>query len=208
MIVYVESNFVLEIALEQEQSMEARAILAHAECGQIKLVFPSFVLSEPFECIMRERRERNNLHSSLLRTLNYLQRSEPHRSIMLDLEPVVSILRDAHRRQIDLLHSVFDRLLNVGECIAITIANFREASIYQRSLGLSPQYSIIYSAIISDLKLRPREEMKCFLSRDRKAFANEDDRSIKKELGINNCRYIGSFVEGWEYMRYITEKAE
>ena len=45
-------------------------------------------------------------------------------------------------------------------------SNFREALAYQRSLELSLQDSIIYSAAIADLKNQPIEEGKCFLSRD------------------------------------------
>lgn len=48
MIVYVESNFVLELALGQEQSASAEAILALAEAKKIELVVLGFALSEPF----------------------------------------------------------------------------------------------------------------------------------------------------------------
>ena len=208
MIVYIESNFILELALEQEQSYAAQAILQSAEKGIIKLAFSSFVLSEPFECLMRERRERNALHASLMRNLSNLQRSEPHKQIMLDLEPVVSVLRDAHMRQVSLLHSTFERLLSIGECIEVNITNFREALSYQHSLGLSPQDSIIYAALVADLKTRSEKEIKCFLSRDRKAFDNNDDRSIKAELAASNCRYIGSFIQGWDFIQRATPQTE
>jgi predicted nucleic acid-binding protein len=168
MIVYVESNFVLEMALEQEQLVAAEAILSLAENNKIKLVFPSFVLSEPFEGVMRESRERNALHSALVKTLQNLRRSEPYKSIMIDLEPVVNTLRDAHTRQLDLLHSTFDRLLSVGECVELNVSIFKAALNYQKSLSLAPQDSIIYSSVVADLQLRPSEEEKRFLSRDKK----------------------------------------
>jgi len=133
--------------------------------------------------------------------LSKLQRSEPHRQIVLDLEPVITILRAAHLRQLDLLHSTFDRLLSVGECINVDVSSFREALQYQRNLGLSPQDSIIYSAIIADLKTRSEKEPKCFLSRDRRAFDNEDDRSIKAELESYHCRYIGNFTQGLSFIQ-------
>jgi hypothetical protein len=70
---------------------------------------------------------------------------------MLDLEPVISVLESAHVRQIDLLHSTFDQLLSIGRCISIDVSNFREALACQDSLGLSPQDSIIYATMVSDL---------------------------------------------------------
>ena len=44
MIVYIESNFVLEVALEQEESKAAEDILGLVEEGRIKLVLPTFAL--------------------------------------------------------------------------------------------------------------------------------------------------------------------
>jgi predicted nucleic acid-binding protein len=200
-IVYVESNFVLEIALEQEQSSAARSIISLAESRQLELVYPSFVLSEPFETIARANRERNDLQASLLKAFSYLKRSEPYKGIMLDSEPVIRVLRDVFGRQKDLLHAAFNQLISTGRCINIDISIFREALVYQRSLELSPQDSIIYSAIVADLKGQAQDEVKCFLSRDRKAFGSDDDRRVKAELGKYNCRYIGNFIQGLDFIQ-------
>jgi len=200
-IVYVESNFVLEMALEQEQSSAARSILSLAESHQIELAYPNFVLSEPFENVLRARRERNTLQKSLVKVLNDLKRSEPHKQIMLDLELAINVLKDAHVRQIYLLYTVFGQLLCVGRCINIDASNFREASVYRDTLDLSPQDSIIYSAMVTDLKKQPEQEPKCFLSRDRKAFGHNGYRSIKSELEKHNCRYIDSFMQGLSFIQ-------
>jgi len=109
MIVYVETNFVLEIAREQEQVEAANRILVLAEQRKIELAFPSFTLSEPFSTIIRQRKDRKELLRSLQDTLVQLRRSETH-------------------------------------------------------IDLSPQDSIIYSAIISDIMRRPVDEDKRFLS--------------------------------------------
>jgi hypothetical protein len=65
--------------------------------------------------------------------------------------------------------------------------------LYQNNFDLSPQDSIIYSAIITDIKQRPTEEVKLFLSRDKKAFNKDDDRKIKADLSQYKCSYFGSF---------------
>ncbi len=200
MIVYIESNFVLEIALEQEQSSAASSILSLAESRQIELAYPSFILSEPFESIVRARRERNTLQKSLVNVLNNLKRSKPHKQIMLNLEPTMDVLENAHVRQIEILHATFAQLMDIGRCIHIDGSNFREALSYQYSSGLSPQDSIIYTTIIADLKKQPEQEAKCFLSRDRKAFGDASDPSIKIELGKYNCRYIASFTQGLDFL--------
>jgi predicted nucleic acid-binding protein len=200
-IVYIESNFVLEIALEQEQSSAAHAILSLAENCLIALAYPSFVLSEPFEAIMRARRERNTTQKSLEKVLNDLRRSEPYKQIVLDLMPAINVLAYAHVRQINLLYATFGQLARVGRCIHIDEATFGEASMYQSSLGFSPQDGIIYSAMLADLKKQPEQETKCFLSRDRKAFGNDDYRSIRAELETYNCRYISSFTQALDFIQ-------
>ena len=49
MIVYLESNFVLELAFLQAEHEECSAILRLAETGEIRLVLPAFSIGEPYE---------------------------------------------------------------------------------------------------------------------------------------------------------------
>jgi hypothetical protein len=49
MIVYVESNFILELAFLQEEHGEAETLAKFAESGQIQLAVPSFSGSEPYD---------------------------------------------------------------------------------------------------------------------------------------------------------------
>lgn len=121
MIVYVESNFVLEVALGQEESPSAESILVLAEGSKIELVFPGFALSEPFATVTQRDRDRRRLRSSFTEMLRQLQRSEPHKQIVSDLQPVPIILTTIVKKEIDLLQSTVDRLLNVGKSIEIDL---------------------------------------------------------------------------------------
>jgi hypothetical protein len=47
--VYVETNFVLELVLAQEQQASCEEILALSEEGSLRLVIPSYSLVEPYE---------------------------------------------------------------------------------------------------------------------------------------------------------------
>ena len=47
MIVYVESNFVLELAFLQEQHESCNTIITLAESSQVELVIPAFSIVEP-----------------------------------------------------------------------------------------------------------------------------------------------------------------
>ena len=48
MIVYVESNFILELAYLQEDHENCGRILKLAEAGKIQLILPAFAIAEPF----------------------------------------------------------------------------------------------------------------------------------------------------------------
>jgi predicted nucleic acid-binding protein len=194
MIVYVETNFVLEIAREQEQVEAANQILTLVEQGKIELAFPGFTLSEPFSTIIRQRKDRKELLRSLQDTLVQLRRSETHKNTTDALEPVLDLLNVAVERDLDLLHATIERMLKTGRSLETDISNFRQAVDYQKRFDLSPQDSIIYSAIIADISRRPAIEDKRFLSRDNEAFAT--NLAIKRELRKYNCRYIGSFKDG------------
>lgn len=201
MIVYVETNFVLEIAREQEQVESANQILILAEQGKIELAFPGFTLSEPFSTIIRQRKDRKELLRSLQDTFVQLRRSETHRNTTNALEPVLGLLNVAIERDLDLLHGTIERMLNTGRSLETDISNFRQAVDYQKRLDLSPQDSIIYAAIIADVVRRPADEDKRFLSRDNEAFATS--LAIKRELKRYNCRYIGSFVDGLASIEHV-----
>ena len=127
MIVYVESNFVLEIALKQEQSASAESIFNLAESNKIALAFPSFALSEPFATVMHRDRERIELHQSLTKTLRQLRRSEPHKQTILDLQPLLVILKNAVNGEFDQLHTTVARLLKFGTALELGESTLEQA---------------------------------------------------------------------------------
>lgn len=58
MIVYVETNFILELAFEQNQDQAVDEIIKLAESDKINLVFPGFSISESLSKVTRQSRDR------------------------------------------------------------------------------------------------------------------------------------------------------
>jgi len=58
MIIYVESNFILELALEQEQCQSCEEILKICESGKGSLVIPAFCISEAYQTLRRRAYDR------------------------------------------------------------------------------------------------------------------------------------------------------
>lgn len=204
MMVYVEANFILELALEQKEVAAAEDILKLAESGKIDLAFPGFALSETFTSVMHTQSERQRLRSTSEVTLKQLRQSvqsDLHKQVVSDLPPILTLLTKLVARELELLHIAVERMLGVGRLIEIDASSFRQALIYQSRFDIKSKDSIIYAAVIADLKRNSASEQKCFLSRDRAAF--DDDPEIKSELQFYNCRYISSFNDGLRYIQHF-----
>ena len=76
MIVLAESNLVLELALQQEQSSEVESIVALAEAKQIELVIPACAFTEPYQTLIRRLRERKQLIENIQRSFKQVGRAD------------------------------------------------------------------------------------------------------------------------------------
>ncbi len=188
MIIYVESNFILEIALGQKQSKSAEKILNYSEKKSIQIDYPIFSISEPFSTITVRGSIRNKIANSLTRELTQLKRSIPHKPIVSSLEKVPAILVDIKKKEMDSLENIVGRILKAGRHIELNSRIFKNAIKYESTYGLSPQDSIIYASVITDLLKRPPKDKKYFVSRNWKDF-----RKTNEELKRYNCQYIESY---------------
>ncbi|WIG60949.1 MAG: hypothetical protein OJF49_003697 [Ktedonobacterales bacterium] len=193
MIVYVESNFILEIALGQEQSASAETILQFAEAHSIELAFPGFALSEPFATLTHRGKEQLKMSKSLSEMLRQLQRSSPHQQTVTELASAPALLGSIARKETDRLQETVRRLLDCGIYLQMDGTSFSAALAYQSRFGLSPQDSIIYATVIADLQRRASQGDKCFISRNWKDFRDPD---ILAELRSYHCSFAESFDEG------------
>lgn len=191
MTVFIESNFVLEIALGQEQSAAADAILRRAEQGALDLAIPAFALSEPFATVTHRGRARRRLLTQLNAQLNELARSHPHQQDVSLLRPLPAVLAQIEKREMDLLTSTVGRLLGAARSIELDAAMFARAMRDQDRYGLSPQDAIIYAAVVRELASLPRGPAHLFISRNWKDF---DDPGIRAELSAYGCGFIESFT--------------
>lgn len=94
----------MEIALEQKESAEARAILALAESGKLQLSYPNFALSEPFTSVLRIKNDRarfNDFSQVTLKQLKQSELSEMHNQVISALPPVMNLLTQLWTKELD-----------------------------------------------------------------------------------------------------------
>ena len=92
MIVYVESNFVLELAFLQEEFEACNSILELSEAREIDLIVPAYSLLEPYEALVRRSRRRNELSIRLADETREMSRSRPYSEITERASEITSTL--------------------------------------------------------------------------------------------------------------------
>jgi predicted nucleic acid-binding protein len=196
MIVYVETNFVLEMAFVQEQHDDCEAILGLCEAGRVALVVPAFCFAEPYETLERRRRERRRLLDDLSRELNQLARTQLYEERTGAMDEVTSLLAKSAEEKKDRLDAVIHRLLALAETIPLDGETLRSASKCQRQYDLSPQDAIVYTSLISHVaRLKP--ESSCFLTKNAKDFNNPD---IVAALEAHHGKLLFNFEAGLGYV--------
>jgi hypothetical protein len=198
MIVYVESNFVLELALQQEQSDAAEEVLRLREDGKLEVVLPAFALLEPYWTIKHRGEGRRELCAQLWAELGQLGRSAPHKQLASTSHEIYQAMLAIEATEGRSFDSVIHRLLQSSRLVAVDTAIVANALRYMDSFGLSLVDATIYSSVVADLARSGDTLPKCLASRDSKAFF---DPEIKEELGRFNCRYIANFPDALAFIR-------
>jgi predicted nucleic acid-binding protein len=195
--VYVESNFILEIALQQEEAAQANELLDMVEGKLIELAFPAFSLSEPFATVVARAKARAGLAETTRQQMRELGRSQPHRSFATSLESLTKQFAAIAKAEMDLLESTLGRMLRAARVLPLDATTFASALAHERTLGLSAPDAIILASVESDLRTVPSQP-RCFLNRNHKDFGQPGVRAVLDAL---ECRYMPAFAQGLAFVR-------
>lgn len=197
MDVYVESNFVLELALLQEQHESCQELLDLAQVKQITLIVPAFSLAEPYETLIRNNKKRQKLSQDLKKVLSQLSRSLPYQEQIRTFEDTTAFLISSQEEQKRRLDALIEKILEVCKIIPLTAEILTEAIKYQSEYNLEPQDSIVYASVLDHIK-KSDERQRCFLNRNSKDF---DDPDIKESLNSYDCLMLFRFDNGISYVK-------
>ncbi|MBD2095449.1 DUF4935 domain-containing protein [Trichocoleus sp. FACHB-591] len=197
MNIYVETNFVLELAFEQEQCASCEQILQLCEAGQAKLVIPAYSLAEPHEKLSRQARSRRDLQQLLDVELRQLSRTASYTSRIRSIQDIASLLVQSNEEERQRFVQCRERFLKVGEVIALTADILSEAASCENTYDLTPQDALVYASVMSHLRCHQPQQA-CFLNRNSKDFDSPD---IVDELNQLNCRMIPRFDHGLSFLQ-------
>lgn len=192
MTLYVESNFILELALSQEQWPDAEAVLTSAERRQVSLAIPAVSVSEPFSTVTNRSRLRKSVVDQLDRQIGDLRRSHLLQDDVRSIELTPVVLNRIKEHETDLLISTLVRVLDVATVLPVDAAVFRQALTYRSRFAFSPMDAMIFSCVVHHLSTTAEPGPHFFVTRDRRDFR---DSGIVDELLAVGCELLNSFPE-------------
>ena len=196
MNVYVESNFVLELALLQEEHASCEKILSLCEAKHAQLVVPAYSLAEPYETLTRRQKQRKRMKEELDVELRQIARTATHADWLRGFRDLTALLINVADEEARRLEEVRSRLMKTAFVVPLDVRVLAASTHYQRTHGFLPQDAVIYSSVLSHLQ-RTHAPQSCFLNRNSKDF---DDQNIVDELGSYNCKLLPRFDSGHEFI--------
>ncbi len=197
MIVYIESNFILELTFVQQEHLTCQKLLELAERNKIRLVIPAFSISEPYDTWYRKSTERKLFHDRLILESRTFSRSDLYRAFSDKADEVARMFISSIDEDKNRLDNTMQRVLGCADIIDASSSTIKEALQFQQLFGLESPDSIIYASVVSDLSRR-QAHPSCFLNKNSKDFS--EGSGIPEHLASFDCKLFTNFNQGLNYI--------
>lgn len=196
MIVYVETNFILELTYLQERCESCRAILELAGTGAITLVVPAVCAAEARATWYRRAAERRDFHAALQRQIREISRSEPFRTLIDQSRDVLAALIAGGEESRGRLELTIDRFTSSATMIPLTSDIVAMARWYELAYSLTPQDAVVLASVTAHAETNTGQ--KVFVSQDAKGFAHP---TVYDALNAVECKVLVNFTDALAYIR-------
>lgn len=196
MIVYVETNFLLELAYLQERCGSCDEILQMAEARTISLVLPAFCVAEARATLQRRANERREFQGVLQKQVREVSRSEPFRTLEEQSRNVIAAFVAHGEESWQRLEVAVLRVREHGAFIPLTTEDVVWAAVDGLLHLLSPQDAIVLKSVTSHAAVQTG--LKCFVTQDAKGFSTP---SVYNELSKRDCKVLINFTDAVAYIR-------
>lgn len=192
MHVFVETNYILELAFQQEDYLACERILAGAQARRYTLHVPHYALAEVFEVLRRKRHNRAEHQTYVLQEVQQHLREADADAPNLDslVQLLINLLQARTQAQISRVFDLVARLTEVAPGPALTAAIVREAEVAQSRYGLEAQDALVWASVLAGLRELPPAQPKLLVTRNDSDFKKPD---IIEALRSLNCHLIANF---------------
>jgi predicted nucleic acid-binding protein len=202
-IVLAESNFVLELALQQEQFEHAQKILELAEEKHLQLFVPACSLLEPYQTLVRRQRERKEFSRRLQGEIKLLERSALHGGMAATSQHVANTLDAGTEIERESLEGIIERLSRICTVPVLSVEIIKLGQAMQLTYGLEPQDAMVLASIdtaLEGLGAGP----KVFVNKNSKDFARP---LVESQLEKRGCRLVTSFSSACQFIDSVLKKS-
>jgi predicted nucleic acid-binding protein len=199
-IVYVETNFLLELAYLQERSGSCEGILDLARRRAIALAIPAVSAAEARATWHRRATERREFHFALQKQIREISRSQPFHGLIEQSRDVVAALVAGGEESRERLESAIQTFASEATVIPLTDTVVGIARRHELAYSLTPQDALVLASVRSHAEQHTGP--KCFVSQDAKGFAHP---TVYDELSAVDCKVLVNFADA---LAYITNAAQ
>ena len=198
MRVYAETNFVLEVALEQEELSACKSLIEDAGSRRISLVVPAFSVFEPYYKIAGNGKRRRDLAQQVDTQAREFGRTRGFEQSSKQLRELIQVFAKSEDDEQQRFTAAITSVLEVGELIALTgeVVNRAVSEVLKR-LDLQLPDAIVYASILQHIESSDRDDT-CFVTKNSKDFADPD---IEAELAAIRCKIRFGFQNCLDYVR-------
>lgn len=192
MHVFIESNFLLELAFRQTEYVFCERIRRGAGPNTYTLHLPQYALGEVFQKIRLMRNEREKYLQYVLEQITQHRREDSSDGSAMDglTQQLTTLLQERTQVQTQRLYEVANELASTTISQPLTPGVIQEAKALALLHGLSPQDALIYASVRIELRNLPLQTPKIFVSRNKNDFGKS---AIVAELQALGCKYLASF---------------
>jgi predicted nucleic acid-binding protein len=193
-IIYVETNFLLEIAFQQESYESCAEIVRLASSGSISLVLPSCSIAEAYLGWHGINSRRRKFQTELQNHLREMSRSASYRGLLDQyrnvLEALVAGREESRKRLVAAIASVEAD----GATIPLTTEILLLVDFHEDAYSLSPQDALVLASIRSHAE--QRSGPKWFVTKDK----DFNKPGIRQELGLE-CEVLINFDDAVAHIK-------
>lgn len=197
--VFVETNFLLELAFEQEQARACEGLLDLAERGAITLHLPVVCLLEAHKSLRdryREwRRMRDQIKNDIFREgARMASLRERAASVRAGVDEMVDEYLAEAARRLDAFAAKAEAVCDILPMEPATVA---QANRHREELGLALFDAVVLATVVESLRATRRDAL--FITRNSRDF---EDPQIRAQLRALSCKLFTSFDSALKHIEH------
>lgn len=195
--VYIETNFLLNIAKKQEESFYSSKILRLAKNKKIILILPIYCIPESYSALFRKHELFRKLKRRAITVLDDINRSRLHKPIYEVYKNLPTEIAVIIQREVNRLDKVITEVWKSAKILNSSSEIHKKGIVFRTTLDLQHEMdAAIFSTIENDLKTTKSSAEKIFLTADEKMLTPE----LIKLLSQRNCTCFHSFMKAYKFI--------